>query len=1030
MGASGSIAAAQSYTSLSLSAGSTPIVKQSGRSNLRIDADGAQRRPVTLNAGRTPAHRSSRHSFTFDEGPSPPAAAVTATSPSISNATSPSTTLAAKPSRVRSRADRRASLAVQATLEKINAVEVVAEVRFSGMESARRAMGSRKNSSVFDAAAAWSSVRSSIGARRPSFNAMNQLSALQAQWSALTEEEQTEEFMVQIVETMLKGGEPLLAFDMLKASMMRLADFRKRSRAADAAVAPPSASVAICHARVLMAVGSMAEAVMILNSLFDRGERTEVLLTLLGKAQKAIAVTLPSEARATAYARSEAFYGMCFTAAKRRGDDDAAFYNGINVAHGALMAGSVERAQETAREVVAICEAAATSHGVAVTRRRNLWLEATLGEAWVILGDVERARACYAEAIACEPTNFASHHTIWIQAELTARQVGMDDAAFATLRAPFAVARPSVAICCGAMLTEGNALGEREARETVQLFFDELGSGCRGCIGSGAPGCTLLFLEEAMRRGVPTTVVLPCPAEDYVQSVQAVRLVDGQRDDVWANRFRAVVANATKVYHAGSIGALHNPCACEYAHSVMAGIAQIKANELGGRLVPVAMRATKGLRSGNTVVDETARKSEGGLAIGHEHAPPQVRCPPATIVEMWESHGWTVRSLRAPALRRSRRKSGLLAQTINTLPTMRSGEGSDEGSDNGGDDAELDAVSDAGVEELGGGAQQRGGAEAKDGGEGAKRRFTAQFNSDDLMRESKARQRRTRTPSPVMLQTPSVMLSPLAGASTASLLENGDTAQHRPMVGFLFADAVGFSKLKEVHMVSFIDHFMGAVSALGTYVARSLLCTQLFARRRTLIHPHPRPSHYHSPPIPSQADSTEKRDRPIVLNTWGDGIFMCFDSVRACGLFALRLSTGVVYEQWELLGLPENTNIRVGVHAGPAIQLRDPLTGRSNFVGAHVSYAARIEPITPKGSVFASMQFAALAELEGSSCVDTFKCRYVGNVSMAKSFGVFPTFHLYSSNEDNSHEIVNFWRNAVLARRAKGRLHRAMLDTK
>ena len=185
-----------------------------------------------------------------------------------------------------------------------------------------------------------------------------------------------------------------------------------------------------------------------------------------------------------------------------------------------------------------------------------------------------------------------------------------------------------------------------------------------------------------------------------------------------------------------------------------------------------------------------------------------------------------------------------------------------------------------------------------------------------------------------------------------------------------------------------------------------------------------------TPPLPSPVDSTEKRDRPIVLNTWGDGIFMCFDSVRACGLFALRLSTGVVYEQWELLGLPENTNIRVGVHAGPAIQLHDPLTGRSNFVGAHVSYAARIEPITPKGSVFASMQFAALAELEGSSCVDTFKCRYVGNVSMAKSFGVFPTFHLYSSNEDNSHEIVNFWRNAVLARRAKGRLHRAMLDTK
>jgi hypothetical protein len=191
---------------------------------------------------------------------------------------------------------------------------------------------------------------------------------------------------------------------------------------------------------------------------------------------------------------------------------------------------------------------------------------------------------------------------------------------------------------------------------------------------------------------------------------------------------------------------------------------------------------------------------------------------------------------------------------------------------------------------------------------------------------------------------------------------------------------------------------------------------------------------------------------------------MCFTSVRACGLFALRLSTGVVYENWESLGLPANTNIRVGVHAGPAIQIVDPLTGRKNFVGAHVSYAARIEPITPKGSVFASMQvrvvrfcrflpcvpqcsapararsvsfrnspntytprnetrqFAALAELEGRACRDYFRCRYVGNVSLAKSFGVFPTFHLTSSNEDGGGAVLDFWRTAVFARRAKGRM--------
>ena len=58
-------------------------------------------------------------------------------------------------------------------------------------------------------------------------------------------------------------------------------------------------------------------------------------------------------------------------------------------------------------------------------------------------------------------------------------------------------------------------------------------------------------------------------------------------------------------------------------------------------------------------------------------------------------------------------------------------------------------------------------------------------------------------------------VSKLLQLSTTPVLDNGDTAKHMPNVGFLFADAVGFSKLKEVHMVSFIDHFMGAVSALG-----------------------------------------------------------------------------------------------------------------------------------------------------------------------------------------------------------------------
>ena len=768
-----------------------------GPSRLRVDVNrGSETNKIS--AGRTPAHKKASnlsisfasHSFgeekvgqdsprsqrDFENGPDP-ARTTTSNVPAT---------------RVRTRTSRRASLAVQATLAAISAVEVVAEAQPKRAQVNARAPSAA--SSIFDAKFGASQSGTSF--------AMSKLSALQSQWAALDEDEKTEEIMIHVVETLLKGGEPLMAFDLLNSA----AEAFKQRRVARCEAAVLNPKVAKCRARVLMAVGSMAEAVIVLNSLFDSGERSEVLLSLLGKAQKSIAAVLPADgdARSTAYARSEAFYNMCFTAAKTRGDDDAAFYNGINVAHAALMSGNPTRAVAVANEVVHFCERAALGGLNAAPSKRcqNMWLEATLGEAFVILGDVTKARARYAEAIACEPGNFASHHTFWVQAELTAREVGLDDAALAMLREPFLVARPSVAICCGDPLTEGDARGEEGVRETVQRFFDSLGSSCRGCFASGAPGSTLLFLEEATRRNIDCTIILPCPAEDYIQSVQARRLYEGRSDERWAMRFRRVVANATKVYHAGSVGALHNPCACEYAHTVMAGLAQLKASELGGRLVPVAMLGKMGSRNSLTLVDEVrvrrgsgvgsalGSSSAGGSAAGEAgvtHIPPQVRAPSRTIIEMWQGHGWETEQLAVPAQRETRRNSGLLASTIQTLPAMLEFGDDDEGSE----------------------------GEEEDGGVGE-----VTFKNESLSPRSAAAAAAERklleiaAPSGEPTASPAPV-SKLLQLSTTPVLDNGDTAKHMPNVGFLFADAVGFSKLKEVHMVSFIDHFMGAVSALG-----------------------------------------------------------------------------------------------------------------------------------------------------------------------------------------------------------------------
>ena len=60
------------------------------------------------------------------------------------------------------------------------------------------------------------------------------------------------------------------------------------------------------------------------------------------------------------------------------------------------------------------------------------------------------------------------------------------------------------------------------------------------------------------------------------------------------------------------------------------------------------------------------------------------------------------------------------------------------------------------------------------------------------------------------------------------------------------------------------------------------------------------------------------------------------------------------------LGLPTDTTIRIGLHAGPVYPQWDQLIGRVNYFGTHVNRAARIEPKTPPGCVYTSEQFAAL----------------------------------------------------------------------
>jgi len=193
--------------------------------------------------------------------------------------------------------------------------------------------------------------------------------------------------------------------------------------------------------------------------------------------------------------------------------------------------------------------------------------------------------------------------------------------------------------------------------------------------------------------------------------------------------------------------------------------------------------------------------------------------------------------------------------------------------------------------------------------------------------------------------TRNVAVSPRVFSGGASETEPEFISEIRAL---LFADVEGFSKLTDEEVTRFVQHFLGLVGEL----------------------------------------TGESAQKPLMKNTWGDGLYFVFSNVRDAGRFALELRDRVRGTDWPGKGLP-SLSLRIGLHAGPVFSCTDPVTQRANFIGIHVSRAARIEPVTPAGQVYASQAFAALAAAEGA---EEFRCDYVGQTPMAKKYGVFPTY--------------------------------------
>jgi class 3 adenylate cyclase len=181
--------------------------------------------------------------------------------------------------------------------------------------------------------------------------------------------------------------------------------------------------------------------------------------------------------------------------------------------------------------------------------------------------------------------------------------------------------------------------------------------------------------------------------------------------------------------------------------------------------------------------------------------------------------------------------------------------------------------------------------------------------------------------------------------------DSEDAPPGRCLKAFLFADFPGFTRISEGKLPLFWSRVMA--------VAGSVLASRSGALDFT--------------------------------NSWGDAVFAVFNTAEAAAEAGLALQAALLSISPTELGLDRPTQMRVSLHFGPVYFGNDPITNRDAFYGTEISRAARVEALTPPGSVYASEPLAAVL---ANTAPDKFSATYVGKIDLPKDFGQYPLYAL------------------------------------
>ena len=242
-------------------------------------------------------------------------------------------------------------------------------------------------------------------------------------------------------------------------------------------------------------------------------------------------------------------------------------FPGVNAASTALFLGRAAEAKRIAAGVLALLAAPPAEMGY--------WEKVTRAECLLVDGQIEPARAAYANAAGGANIPPAHLATTRAQTRIILRHLGHEEAEFDPC-----FPLPGVIAFTGHRIDAPDRASPRfpdarapEVKERIRQAVAQMQAGFG--YSAAASGADILFLEVMQEAGLETYVHLPLPEEDFVAQSVEDPVATG-----WLARYRAVTANATEFTCEKQV----NPLAFTYGNLLLFGAGCQHARELGSEI--------------------------------------------------------------------------------------------------------------------------------------------------------------------------------------------------------------------------------------------------------------------------------------------------------------------------------------------------------------------------------------------------------------------------------------------------------------